>query len=64
MATGFVVVRTRVHDSSVAHQQMGAPSKVGQTRESKKFRTRAGAEREAAAWESTGDWSTVVEERF
>lgn len=60
MATRYHVKRTRTHDSSVDHAQLGYPSKVGQVGYSRAYANAEQAEREAAAWRATGDWTAEV----
>ena len=62
MTAGFVVKRERTRDSSCAHE-LGAPSKVGEVKYSRTFRTLPQAQREANAWNETGDWFAYVTER-
>lgn len=53
------VLRRRIRDTTVAHVQMGAPSKVGTQRVSRVL-TLDLARREADAWNDTGDWVATV----
>lgn len=54
------VRRERIADTSAAHE-LSRPSLVGQVRFSRTFATRALAQREADAWNNTGDWAATVE---
>ena len=59
-AKGFYVRRTRVGDTSVATGAGFRADQTGETRFTKTFRTDALAQREADAWNGTGDWSAIV----
>ena len=39
-----------------------APRRIGMVRFSRTFSTRAAAQREADAWNNTGDWAATVEQ--
>ncbi len=56
----YWVKRVQVRDTSVAHLQCGRESNVGRVQESWPFSDRDAAEREAAAWRDTGDWTAEV----
>lgn len=50
---------TRIQDRRAAYA-LGAPSQVGAVKTSRGFTERADAEREAQAWNDSGDWDAVV----
>lgn len=58
----YVVRRTRTQDRRVAVEMGFESSAVGAVKESKKFKTRDQAQREADAWQESGDWTATVEE--
>lgn len=56
----FHVKRTRTRDEREDIVTGMRPSRIGEVRHSKTFPTAAAAQCEAAAWESTGTWTTEV----
>jgi hypothetical protein len=56
----YRVKRTRIEDTSTACAMGFREPEIGKVAYSKPFRTAKQAEREAAAWRSTGDWDAEV----